>query len=77
MLNPADEASLRDLTYHWEDAYSFAVIDDTWTATPAEDPASVLTAESAAELREAVRLDYARRHPGPRFTGYLPERMST
>ncbi len=33
MLNPADEAALRYLPWHWEGAYSFAVVDDTWTGS--------------------------------------------
>jgi hypothetical protein len=77
MLNPADEAALRDLSRHWEDAYTFAVVDDTWTATPAANPADILTAESAWELHELVKADYAAGRPAARANGYLQERMST
>jgi hypothetical protein len=77
MLNPADEASLRDLTCHWEGAYTFAVMDDTWTAMPTDDPANVLMADSAFELRELVRRDYAARQSARNVAGYLQERMST
>jgi hypothetical protein len=77
MLNPADEAALRDLSWHWENAYTFAVVDDTWTAAPADSPADILTAESASELRELVRADYAERHPVARTSSYLQERMSS
>ena len=77
MLNPADEASLRDLTCHWEGAYAFAVVDDTWTATPTDDPADVLMADSAFELRELVRRNYAARQSAGKVSGYLQERMST
>lgn len=76
MLSPGDEASLRDLSYHWEGAYGFAVIDGVWTATPAGDPAGILTADTAFDLRELVRADYARQHP-PRSGGHISERMST
>jgi hypothetical protein len=72
LLSAADEASLRDLAYHWDGAYSFTVVDHVWTATPLGDPADVLTAESAYELRQLVRHDYANRaaarqkdHRGP------------
>jgi hypothetical protein len=77
MLNPTDEAALCDLSWHWENAYTFAVVDDTWTASPADNPADILTAESSWELRELVRADYAERHPVVRTNGYLQERMST
>lgn len=77
MLNPIDEAALRDLSWHWDGAYTFAVVDDTWTATPADSPTGILTADSASELRELVRADYAERHPVACTDGYLQERMST
>jgi hypothetical protein len=36
-----------------------------------------MTADSARELRELVRADYAKRHPVARTGSYLQERMST
>ncbi len=76
MLSPSDEASLRDLAHHWDTAYDFAVSDGTWTARPRGERASILTADSAHELREKVRLDYAERRSAK--TGpLLGERMST
>jgi hypothetical protein len=77
MLKPTDEAALRDLSWHWENVYTFAVVDNTWTAIPADNPADILTAESASELRELIRADYAGRHPVALTNGYLQERMST
>jgi hypothetical protein len=77
MLNPTDEAALRDLSWHSENVYAFAVVDNTWTAIPADDPADILTAESASELRELIRADYAERHPAAQASTYLQERLST
>jgi hypothetical protein len=74
MLSPEEQADLLDLTWHWETAYSFKVVDGVWQAIPAGDTAGVLTAESACQLREKVRADYAARRPPQ---GYLQDRMST
>lgn len=74
MLSKEEQTDLLDLTWHWENAYSFQVTDGVWRAIPADDPACVLTADSAWELREKVRTDYAARRPPQ---GYLQERMST
>jgi hypothetical protein len=74
-----DEDDLAGLQWNWQGAYSFNVIDGVWTATVVGDPATVLTADAADELRQQVRADYQRRHPVPRIpaTSYLSERMST
>jgi hypothetical protein len=78
VLSPEEQADLIDLTWHWETAYSFKVVDSEWQAIPAGDPAEVLTADSAWELREKVRADYAVRQSSAQPTlGYLQERMST
>jgi len=77
MLSPSDESSLRDLAFHWEDAYAFAIFDGVWTARPAGDPAGTLTADSAHELRELVRRDYAERQSRKPGTTDLHERSST
>jgi hypothetical protein len=61
MLSKEDQSSLLDLTWHWESAYSFTVVEGEWQAVPAIDPSVVLTAATAEELREKVRRDYASR----------------
>jgi hypothetical protein len=55
MLTREEQSDLIDLTWHRETAYTFSVVDGIWTATPADNPAGVLTAESAAQLTEKVR----------------------
>ena len=59
MLSKEDQSSLLDLTWHWESAYTFSVVEGEWQAVPATDPSVLLTATSAEELRVKVRQDYA------------------
>jgi nitroimidazol reductase NimA-like FMN-containing flavoprotein (pyridoxamine 5'-phosphate oxidase superfamily) len=61
MLSKEDQSSLLDLTWHWESAYAFSVVEGEWRAVPATEPSAVLTAETSEELREKVRQDYASR----------------
>ena len=75
MLTREEEADLRDLSWHWDEAYSFRVTDGVWTATPFSDPAAILTAGSARELRELVRRDYGERQVS--LAAVRGERMST
>jgi nitroimidazol reductase NimA-like FMN-containing flavoprotein (pyridoxamine 5'-phosphate oxidase superfamily) len=78
MLSNEEEADLRDLAWHWEDAYEFRVVDGVWQAIPAGDPAGLLTADAAWELREKVRADYAAHKAAAQSTqAHLQERMST
>ena len=78
MLSNDEQANLLDLTWHWEGAYSFKVVDGVWQAIPAGDAVSVLTADSAWQLGEKVRADYAvRQSAGQPTQSYLQERMST
>ena len=75
MLNKEDQSALLDLTWHWESAYTFSVIEGVWKAVPAIEPSAALTADTAEELREKVRHDYASRRTSLRP---IPgERMST
>jgi hypothetical protein len=74
------EADLIGLRWNWEGAYTFTLSSDgIWTATVVGDPATILTADTADELRQMVRADYAGRSPVPRapVTSHLAERMST
>jgi nitroimidazol reductase NimA-like FMN-containing flavoprotein (pyridoxamine 5'-phosphate oxidase superfamily) len=75
MLSKEDQSSLLDLTWHWESAYTFSVVEGEWQAVPASEPSAVLTAETAEELREKVRQDYASRQA--LLKPIRGERMST
>lgn len=75
MLDKEDQSSLLDLAWHWESAYSFSVVEGEWRAVPAADPSEVLTADTAEDLRDKVRNDYASRQATPR--PIHGERMST
>ena len=75
MLTPDEESDLRDLSWHWDGAYTFRVTDGLWTASPLTDPSAVLTADSACELRELVRRDYGERQIS--LAAVRGERMST
>ena len=81
MLSREDQDDLAGLAWNWEGAYDFKVADGVWVATSLADPATVLTADSADELRRLVRADYfaSRRAAAGRVpvTDYLTERMST
>jgi hypothetical protein len=62
----------------WDSAYSFEVIDGAWRTIRASDLAVVLTADTAWELRELVRADYAARQRAVRGEAGCPqERTST
>jgi hypothetical protein len=75
MLSKEDQSALLDLTWHWESAYAFSVVEGVWQAVPAIEPSAVLTADTPEELREKVRHDYASRQAslGP----VRGERLST
>ena len=82
MLSREDEDDLAGLSWNWSGAYTFALGDGVWSATAVDDPATVLTAEFAEELRRLVRADYGKVSRRPRAckapaTDYLQERMST
>jgi hypothetical protein len=71
LVTAAEQAALADLGFHWGEHYEISVNDNgTWRANPIRDRSSVIIANSATELREKIRLDYADRHP-------VQERMST
>jgi hypothetical protein len=57
-ISREDQSALHDLNWHWDTAYNIAFDGESWTASPLTDPSLVLTAESAAALREAIRADY-------------------
>jgi hypothetical protein len=59
-ISREDQSALNDLNYHWDTAYNISFDGDTWSAAPLSDAATVLTAESASDLRELIRADYQR-----------------
>ena len=61
MLTREEQTSLISLSWHWEGSYTFQVVDGIWQATPLDDPAGMLTADTAEDLRHQVRMDHARR----------------
>jgi hypothetical protein len=74
-LTEVEEADLRDLTWHW-DNYSVRVADGKWHASPLRDPAAILTADSAHDLRRLIRDEHLRRtvnQPGSAASGCLPD----
>lgn len=73
-LTQAEQIALTRLGWHWSDDYALSVIDGTWIARPVGSPADLITADSAAELRELLREDYGRRRP---VSGHACDRMST
>jgi hypothetical protein len=61
MLDKAGNTILNDLRWHWEDHYSIHYRDGAWTAVPTTAPREPITRDTSAELREALRIDYAER----------------
>jgi hypothetical protein len=75
VLTPEEELDLAGIRWHWKTAYGVGLDDGVWTAVPHVEPATVLTAESADELRALIRADYLKRTARP--APLLQERMST
>jgi hypothetical protein len=73
-MNPQDMGALARLGQHWGEHYAVSHRDGGWSAVPYGRPAEVLTADSAFELWEQLRLDFAAQHP---IVSGLSERMST
>ena len=57
-MTAEEEAALTDLGHHWGHVYAIAMCDGIWTAQPYDRPASILTADSADQLRKLIRQDY-------------------
>lgn len=70
-----DQMDLMGMDYHWGTAYEIGLDDGVWSARPHAEPATVLTAESADELRSLIRADYRARTAKP--PPLLGERSST
>jgi hypothetical protein len=57
-----EEASaLFQLRYQWQGSYFITLSESTWSAQRLDDPAVVLTAGTAPELRRLMQEDDARR----------------
>jgi len=56
-----DATALFQLRCQWQDIYTIALRDDIWSARRADDPAAILTADTALDLRELLRDDHAAR----------------
>jgi len=68
MLDSDAQTMLNDLRWHWEDAYSIDCREGVWLAVSLSDPFVTISRDTAAELREALRQDYAER-AGRRWAG--------
>jgi hypothetical protein len=59
----SEEASaLFQLRYQWQEAYRITLSRGIWSAQRLDDPATVLTAGTAPELRGLIQEDDAGRH---------------
>ena len=68
MLDSGAQTMLNDLRWHWEDAYSIDCREGVWLAVSLSDPFVTISRGTSAELREALRQDYAAR-AGRRWAG--------
>jgi hypothetical protein len=65
-----ERIQLSGLRLHWEEFYQLSTSDGVWLAARLDDQAVLLTADSAADLRDQMREDFARRPvPGRRLAG--------
>jgi len=58
MLTREEELDLTGLRWYWGREYRIALSGGTWSASPLREPATVLTADSADELRRLLREDH-------------------
>ena len=71
-LSEADKAALvGSIAWHWDTAYLIDFDGEVYSAARIGSPHHVLTAETANELREAIRSDYFE------WMATLQERAST
>ncbi len=61
MLSTDEQTTLNDLRWRWQDAYCVNFTDGVWSAVPFDDRTILLTADTAMELRDKIRYDYAER----------------
>lgn len=60
-LDRTQASELAQLMFVWDREYRLACDGETWTASPLSEPIAVLSAESAADLRELLREDAQQR----------------
>jgi hypothetical protein len=70
-MSATDAAALQDIGFHWDTAYAIDSDGEVYTAARIGSPHHVVTADTAAELREAIRRDYFA------WLATLQERMPT
>lgn len=58
-MTSEDATALFQLRCRWQDIYTIALRDDIWSAWRLDSPVTILTADTAPELRELLRDDYA------------------
>jgi len=75
VLSLEEELDLTGIRWHWREVYAIGLDDRVWHASPHAEPTTVLTADTADELRSLIRTDYTRRTAKP--APLLGERMST
>jgi hypothetical protein len=75
VLTREEELDLTGIRWHWESAYSVGLDAGVWTAVPHVEPTTILTADTADELRALIRADYTQRTAKP--VPLLGERIST
>jgi hypothetical protein len=63
-LTAKEATSLWTMRVHWQDAYKISLNDGTWSASPLDAPAEVLTGDSAAQLNTRLQEDFAERLTG-------------
>jgi hypothetical protein len=60
-LDSESQTTLNDLRWHWSDAYDVDCRAGVWVAAPKADPFAIISRDNAADLRRAIRDDYAQR----------------
>ena len=58
MLTREEELDLTGLRWYWGQQYRIDLSGGTWSASPLSEPATVLTADSADEIRRLLREDH-------------------
>lgn len=68
-MTDEQKATLRDLRWHWDDAYliNFSAAEG-WTAISMDLRQQELKAPASGELRNLMRDDYARHQPGRKIS---------
>jgi hypothetical protein len=56
-----EATALFQLRCRWQGTYTIALREGVWSAWRLDDPATILTADTAPALRELLRDDYAAR----------------